>query len=39
MEDANADLTGREALYLDSTTTVGFDDGQGIRFGSASREL
>jgi hypothetical protein len=23
MEDANGDLTGRKALYLDSTTTVG----------------
>src|SRR6516225_5936648 len=25
-EDANGDFTGRKALYLDSTTTVGFDD-------------
>jgi hypothetical protein len=23
IEDANGDLTGRKALYLDSTTTVG----------------
>src|SRR6516164_4840104 len=25
MEDANGDLTGRKVLYLDSTTTAGFD--------------
>jgi hypothetical protein len=25
------------ALYLDSTTTVGFDDGRGISLGSATR--
>jgi hypothetical protein len=39
MEDANGDLTGRKALYLDSTTTVGFDDGRGIRLGSATRDI
>jgi hypothetical protein len=25
MEDAHGDFTGREALYFDSTTTVGID--------------
>jgi hypothetical protein len=25
MEGANGDFTGRKALYLDSTTTVGID--------------
>jgi hypothetical protein len=37
MEDANGDLTGRMALYLDSTTTGGFDDARGISLGSATR--
>jgi hypothetical protein len=39
IEDANGDLTGRKALYLDSTTTAGLGNGRGTGFGSATRDL